>query len=314
MEFDLSIVIPCYYNELNIPDLAEELLRVEKESLKDLSIQYVLVNDGSKDDTYKEIKNFKSKMPNRVVAVDLVRNVGSYNAILAGLSEADGEAIVVISADLQDPPALIPKMYEHYLKGFKLVIANRDKRNDPWSSSFFSNLYHNLIRKFALPNLPQGGFDFALFHKNLKDHLLQMDEKNTNCLYMLLWFGYEYVSVPYERKEREKGESMWTVKKKIKLFIDSFVSFSFLPIRYMTYSGVFLAIIGFIYAFAIVCLRLLGKISIEGWTATMLVIIGVASIQMIFMGIIGEYLWRIFDELRKRPNYIKEEVLKDGKE
>ena len=193
----------------------------------------------------------------------------------------------------------------------KLVIANRDKRNDPYFSSLFSNTYHKLTRRFALPNLPKGGFDFALFHSDLRDRLVEMKEKNTNCLYMLLWFGYDYVAVPYERREREEGKSMWTFSKKVKLFIDSFVSFSFLPVRFMIYTGFGMALLGVMYAIVLVSLRISGVIQLEGWTAIMLAIIFVASVQMIFIGIIGEYLWRIFDEIRNRPIYIKDKVIRD---
>ena len=312
--FDISVVVPCYFNELNIPDLTKELIVNESRFNRKLNFEYVFVDDGSKDNTYGELLKFKEQYPNNVTIVKLVRNVGSYNAIVAGLSEARGESIVVISADLQDPPSLIPKMYEHFEKGYKLVVANRSKRNDSFFGDFFSNTYHKLIRKFALKNLPEGGFDFVLFHKDLRDHIVSMQEKNTNCLYMLIWLGYDYVSVPYERQEREKGKSMWTFSKKIKLFIDSFISFSFLPVRLMVYTGLFLALLGFIYAISIVVLKITGEIEIPGWTTIMLLIVFISSVQMIFLGIIGEYLWRIFDEVRKRPNYIKEKVLKDGEE
>lgn len=312
--FDISIVIPCYYNELNIPDLTKELVLNESRFDKKLNFEYVFVDDGSKDNTYQALLDFQKQYPDNVTLVKLVKNVGSYNAIVAGLSEARGECIVVISADLQDPPSLIPKMYSHFEKGYKLVVANRSKRNDSFVGDFFSNAYHGLIRRFALKNLPKGGFDFVLFHSDLKDHLLELNEKNTNCLYMLMWLGYDYVSVPYERLEREKGKSMWTFSKKVKLFIDSFISFSFLPVRLMVYSGVFLAMIGFLYAISIIVLKITGEIEIPGWTTIMILIIFISSIQMIFLGIIGEYLWRIFDEVRKRPNYIKEKVIKNDKE
>ena len=150
----ISIVIPCYFNEGNIPVTTAELISNENLFPNDLSFEYVLVDDGSKDNTYAELLKFKEEYPAKVKVVKLAGNVGSYNAILAGLNYATGDCNVILTADLQDPPELIPKMYEYWLKGIKFVIANRSDREESWTQKLFSGAYHKLIKKLALKNIP----------------------------------------------------------------------------------------------------------------------------------------------------------------
>lgn len=305
----LSIIIPCYYNEQNIPVTAQELIANERLFPGDVSFEYVMVDDGSKDNTLKALSRFKEQYPDKVTIVKLSGNFGSYNAIQAGMKYATGDCNVVIAADLQDPPELMVNMYQHWLKGIKLVLANREDRNDPFFSKLFASQYQRMIRKYALPNLPEGGFDFCLFDKQLKDEVVNMHERNTNSLYLLVWLKYEFVCIPYRRKERAIGKSRWTMKKKIQLFIDTFVSFSYTPLRFITVSGLLLGIGSFGYAMYVLWSKLEGKVEVQGWTAMMMVFLLVSSFQMIAIGIIGEYLWRNLDATRKRPAYIVDEVL-----
>jgi dolichol-phosphate mannosyltransferase len=304
----LSIIIPCYFNEENIPVTAQELIENEKNFPNDVEIEYVFVDDGSKDKTLEKLIEFKNLYPSRVVIVKLAGNVGSYNAIMAGMKFATGDCNVIISADLQDPPELMVKMYEYWLKGIKFVVGNRSDRQESFSTKLFSNTYHKLIKKYALPNIPDGGFDYVLFDKQLKENALLIDEKNTNSIYLLAWMNYEMVCIPYVRKKRELGVSRWTFKKKIKLFVDSFVSFSFAPIRAISILGLFIGFSAFIYAMIVVVSRLTGAIAIPGYSSLMVVFLLVSSFQIIAMGIIGEYVWRSLDASRNRPNFIIDKV------
>lgn len=304
----LSIIIPCYYNEENIPITTRTLVETEKLFPKDVEVEYVMVDDGSKDGTLDALYNFYHEYPDRVKVIKLAGNVGSYNAILAGMGQATGDCCTVIAADLQDPPEMIPKMYEYWRSGIKLVIANRQDRDDPFLTKIFANVFQSLIRKFGLKQLPEGGYDFVLFDKQLKDEVVAMDEKNTNVLYLLSWLGYDYVNIPYKRREREVGKSRWTFKKKLKLFIDSFVAFSFFPIRIISLLGLFLGGFAFLYALFIIGAKLFGWVPVEGWTSVMVVLLTVSSFQMIALGIIGEYVWRGLDAARKRPNYVIESM------
>jgi dolichol-phosphate mannosyltransferase len=305
----LSIIIPCYYNELNIDSTSNELISNEINFPIGTEFEYVMVDDGSKDKTFEELLKFKNKYPEKVKLVKLSGNFGSYNAILAGMQYATGDANVIVSADLQDPVELMPKFFEHWQKGIKLVLGNRQDRDDPFFSKIFAQAFQFLIRKYALKNLPKGGFDYVLFDKQLKDHVLDMDERNSNSLYLLTWLKYEYVSIPYSRKKRQAGKSRWTMSKKIKLFVDSFVAFSFLPIRVISVSGLLLGLISIVYALYIMYNKLMGNIVVEGWTTMMLVFLFVSSFQMISLGILGEYVWRTLDASRKRPNFVIDKVI-----
>jgi len=305
----LSIIIPCYFNEENIPVTIRELIENEKLFPEDITFEYVMVDDGSKDGTFEKLKALKAQYPTKVKVVKLSGNFGSYNAIQAGMKYADGDMNVVIAADLQDPPELMVKMVEYWKNGIKLVVANRNEREDSFISRMFAVTYQKMIRKFALANLPDGGFDYCLFDRKLKEEVIQLNETNTNCLYLLMWLKYDFVSIPYTRRKRTIGKSRWTMKKKIKLFVDSFVSFSYSPLRLITTSGLILGLVSFLYAAYVVFARLSGLIEVQGWTTMMVVFLLISAFQMISLGIIGEYLWRNLEASRKRPPYIVDEVI-----
>lgn len=286
------------------------LLENEKAFPEGTNVEYVFVDDGSKDNTWGELQKIKSQNQDRITLVKLAGNVGSYNAVVAGMKYSTGDCNVFISADLQDPPELIPQMFAYWQKGIKFVVANRTDREESFSQKLFSNTYHRLIKRYALPHVPKGGFDMVLFDKQLKEEVLNIQERNTNTVYLLAWLNYDFVSIPYVRRKREIGVSRWTMKKKIKLFIDSFVSFSFAPIRAITIAGLLLGIVAFLYALLIVISKIRGGIDVEGWSAMMVTFLFVSSFQMIGLGILGEYVWRALDASRKRPIYVVDQVHK----
>lgn len=304
----ISIIIPCYYNEHNIPVTTATLFANEALFPVGTEFEYVLVDDGSGDNTYQALLQVKQQFSSKVIIVKLSGNFGSYNAIQAGMRYATGDCTVVIGADLQDPPELMVEMFAYWQQGLKLVLANRQEREDGLITKTLSNTYQRLMQKYALPNLPKGGFDYCLFDKQLREQVVQLAESNTNSLYLLLWLNYPYVSIPYTRKARTIGKSRWTFRKKMKLFIDSFVSFSYTPLRLITLTGLGLGIIALGYAIYVIGARLSGSIDVEGWTSMMVVFLLISSFQMIALGIIGEYLWRSLDASRKRPPYIIDSV------
>jgi len=309
----LSIIMSCYFNGPNIPVTTKRLIDNEKNFTPDISIEYIVIDDGSKDNTFEQLCLFQKQYPDRVKVIKLAANVGSYNALLAGMAYAEGDCCSIVAADLQDPPELIPQMVTHWKNGYKLVIGQRENREDPWFDKLFSNSFNKLIRKFALLGIPKGGFDFVLFDKQLKDEVVKMDEGNSNCMFLLAWQGFPYVSIPYTRQKREIGKSRWTMRKKIKLFIDSFVSFSFFPVRLISVAGIILGLLAIIYALFILAARISGHINVQGWSTMMIVFLFVSSFQMIALGIIGEYVWRNLDASRKRPNYIVDTVVEKEK-
>ena len=304
----LSIIIPCYYNEQNIPVTLPVLLDNEKNFPVGTEVEYILVDDGSKDNTLAELLKFKTLYPNQFKIIKLAGNVGSHNAILAGMKFATGDCNVILAVDLQDPPELIPKMFDYWTKGIKFVIANRQDREEPGMQKFVARIYHTIIKKFALHNIPDGGFDLVLFDKQLRNDVIAMDEKNSNMLYLMSWLNYDYVNIPYVRRKREIGKSKWTFKKKLKLFIDSFIAFSFFPIRMISTTGLLLGATAFIYGGFILFEKFFGNIQLTGWTTMMVVILFVSAFQMIALGVIGEYVWRALDASRKRPNYVVDKI------
>lgn len=305
----LSIIIPCYFNGENIPITKQRLLQNEKLFEDDVTFEYVMVDDGSKDNTLEELIKFKKECPNKVKIVKLAGNVGSYNAILAGMNYSTGDCCSVIAADLQDPPELMVKMYAHWKNGIKFIVGNRAEREETFFKRTFSNVYHKLIQKFALSNIPDGGFDYVFFDKQLKDEVVKINEKNTNTLYLLAWLNYDMVSIPYTRMKREVGNSRWTLSKKIKLFIDSFISFSYAPLKFISICGILLGLGALVYSIIILILKLTGNIEPTGWTTMMLVILFVSSFQMIGLGIIGEYVWRNLEVSSKRPVFIVDKII-----
>lgn len=304
----ISVIIPCYYNEENIPYTSAALLENEQLFPEDVSFEYIMVDDGSKDGTYDALRKFKSDYPDKVKIVKLAGNFGAYTAVLAGMKYATGDCNIVIAADLQDPPELMVKMYDYWTKSTKLVLANRANREDALFDKMFAKWYHRLIKKYAIGNMPDGGFDFCLFDAKLREEVVAMNEKNTNTLFLLVWLKYDFVSIPYTRVKRKIGTSKWTFKKKIKLLIDSFAAFSYFPIRIISLTGMLLGIAAIVYAVFILIAKLTGHIQIEGWTAMMLIFLFVSAFQMIAIGILGEYLWRTLDAARNRPTYVVSDV------
>ncbi len=304
----LSIITPCYFNQDNLPVTLPTLLEMEQLLPADTTVEYVLVDDGSGDDTWARIQAWKQRFPDRVKAIKLSGNFGAYNAILAGMHHATGDANVILTADLQDPPELIPQMMEYWRKGIKFVVANRTDREEPLLQKLFSNTYHYLIKRYAIKHVPPGGFDLVLFDEQLRAQIVAMNEGNTNTIYQLAWLKYPYVSIPYVRRKREIGKSRWTFRKKVKLFIDSFVAFSFMPVRAITAVGFLLGFIGLLYGTLVVYLRLAHGNEVTGWSSLMLVLVGVSSFQMIALGVLGEYLWRTLDAARRRPAFIVDQV------
>lgn len=309
----ITVITPCYFNELNIPDYAVRMIENEKIFPTDVTFEYLLIDDGSKDGTWNEMMKFQILYPEKVKIIKLVRNFGSTNAVFSSLPYSTGDCNVVISADLQDPPELILKMYENWQKGFKLVLANRTNREEPFLQKLVSNTTHKLVQKFGLKNLPNGGFDMNLFDVEIKDILIKMDEKNTFFPFLLMWLGYEFVSIPYVRRKRELGTSTYTLSKKIKAFVDSFVAFSFFPIRLISVSGLILGILAFIYGLIVILGKVFGFVDSTGWSSMMVVILFVSSFQMIALGIIGEYVWRGLEASRNRPSYLIEKKLGEFK-
>lgn len=301
----ISIIVPVYFNELNLKPLYENL-RENVLTKLDCDYELIFVDDGSKDKSY-QIMCELATLDLNIKTVKLSRNFGSHSAILAGYSICTGDCATSISSDLQDPPEIILEMLTSWKKGFKVVLAVRKERQDPLSQKMFSSIYYKTMKKFALPNMPKTGFDCSLIDRKVIDILNQMEEKNTTLMGQILWCGFKTDTVFYTRKKRDLGKSRWTFSKKVKLFADSILGFSYFPIRLISVLGFLFFICSVIWAIYILIMKLTGHIDVMGWTT--LIILNLFSFGTIMMtlGILGEYIWRAFDATRKRPPFIIEE-------
>jgi dolichol-phosphate mannosyltransferase len=275
---------------------------------KDFEYEYIFVDDGSGDNSYSVLQEFAAK-DNRIKVIKLSRNFGSFVASLAGIRNATGDCLTVISADLQDPPELIHEMAQEWEAGCKVVLAVRKKREDSFLSKLLSSIFYRFMKRFVMSDMPIGGCDFFLIDKKVAQIVSHLQEKNTSLTGLVLWLGFERKIIHYNRVKRELGKSMWTFRKKFKYFIDSITAFSYLPLRLASVLGVAISVFGFIYIGYIFYLYFFVMIAPPGWSTLMVVVLFVSGVQLIMLGVIGEYLWRNFDETRKRPVYVVDETL-----
>ena len=303
----ISIVVPVYFNEPNLPETIPRLLELKKK-ISEYELELVFVDDGSKDKSLEILLDFQKKTPNIIKVVKLTRNFGSMAAIQAGMSVASGDCVGVISADLQDPPELFIEMVKRWENGIKAVFAARTDRKESLLQKLFAGIFYKMIRRYALPEFPKGGFDFFLIDRKIVNELNETREKNTNLMNLIFWYGYDYVILPYTRQSRKHGKSRWTFSKKVKLVIDSFVGFSYVPIKLLPFIGAAFAIGAFIFGIFILYNWAIGNIEVEGWTTVIIILTFAFGIQMFMTGIIGEYLWRTLDETRKRPGYVIDKI------
>lgn len=211
--------------------------------------------------------------------------------------------MINISADLQDPAELIPQMVEKWHNGAELVICHRTDRSDTFASKLFSRVAYGALR-MSIPQIPSGGFDFVLMDRRALDDFNSIDVRNRFFQGDLLWTGYRTSFIPYVRLKRTIGKSQYNIRKKLKNFLDAFLDASYLPIRFISYAGLITSALGVLYSMSIVISWLFGKTPFSGWAPLMIAILLVGGMIMVMLGIIGEYTWRIYDEVRKKPNYI----------
>jgi glycosyltransferase involved in cell wall biosynthesis len=301
----LSVVVAAYNEEGNLPVLFERALAIDWAALR-LEPEFVFVDDHSTDRTPEILASYAARDP-RVKVLRFSKNFGSHKAFTAGLEHCTGDAAVILAADLQDPPETIPLLVEKWRSGAKVVWAVRgDREGESLATRLFSRLYYFLMRRFAEVRPPRKGADFLLVDKAVVAELRAAPEKHTSLLSLIQWMGFDQAEITYSKAARLSGRSKWTLRKKVKLAIDSFVSFSYFPLRLASACGLAFAFSGFLYA-AITAVRALVMGSpVQGWASLMCVLLIVSGVQLIMLGIVGEYLWRTFDETRGRPRFIIE--------
>jgi glycosyltransferase involved in cell wall biosynthesis len=307
----IGVVVPVYFNAATLPAMAERLRAAANDA--DWDIEVLFVDDGSGDDSWAKISEIASAWP-QARGVRLTRNFGSQMAIVAGLQESTGDAAAVLSADLQEPPELLAELIRAWRGGATAVFAVRKSRPEPWPTRAASGFYYRALKRLAFEEMPAGGFDCFLVGRPAIDFLVSNREVHASLPGLLLWSGFPAALVPYDRAAREEGRSRWTFAKKLKYFIDSVVSFSYLPLRWMSVSGAFLALIAFGYAALLVALKFIRGQPIQGWTSLMVALAFFSGVQLLSLGILGEYLWRTLDAARGRRGFLVRETTRPNRE
>jgi dolichol-phosphate mannosyltransferase len=301
----ISIVTPAYNESENLPLLYRGLCAVLDQMPVDW--EWLVVDDHSSDTTFGVLTEL-SRRDSRVRALRFARNSGSHLACTCGLREASGDCAVIMAADLQDPPEIIPKLFERWRDGVQVVWALRSARlGEKASTLALSRLFTWFFRRLTgMKDLPAA--DFFLVDRRVLDAFRQFEESNTNVLTLIAWMGFRQESLLYVKEARAHGVSKWSLEKKLKLAVDCITSFTYLPIRYMSYAGLIVAILGFLYAGEVLVNAFRGH-PVQGWTSLIIVVLVLGGMQMIMMGILGQYLWRALDESRRRPRYLIEDVV-----
>lgn len=298
----ISVIIPVLNEATNIAELLQRFEAVFSKNIKDTEV--IFVDDGSTDDTAGILKT-RADSSRWLRLIELSRNFGNQAAVSAGLDHCTGDCAVIIDGDLQDPPELIPAMIEKWQGGYEVVYAQRQKRK---GETFFKRasaaFFYRLLQKMTNVDIPEDTGDFRLIDRKVIDALGQMPERNRFLRGMVSWAGFRQTSVPYVRDERFSGETKYPFFKMLKFALTGITSFSFLPLQLASYFGFLVSGISFIAAIYVLYLKYFTDRTIQGWTSMMIALLFLGGIQLITLGIIGEYIGRMSEEVKQRPAYL----------
>jgi dTDP-4-amino-4,6-dideoxygalactose transaminase len=303
----LAVVVPVYGNEPTLRTLHERILAATRDLPVELTIQYV--NDRSPDNSQAVLEELAALDP-RARVIRLSRNHGSFVAIAAGLNEVrDHDATCIIAADLQDPPEIIPELFQKWCDGAKVVLGVRRTREDPFLSQMFSRAFNWIFRKAVMSQMPAGGFDLCLIDRQVVEVLLESSEKQSSLVGLILWSGFDRATVSFDRAKRSVGRSMWTFTRKLDYAVNSIVSFSALPLKGMLVMGVGIMAASLAYMLVVLAAWTFGGVPQKGWTPLMLTQLFTLATTMAAFGVIGAYLWNTLEQVRKRPLFIVDKRL-----
>lgn len=303
----ISVVVPVYFNEHSLKPLFTQLKLVEHDLAElGMDMQLIFVNDGSKDDSLSVLLELKKERPATKV-ISLSRNFGAVAAVKTGLQFVSGDALSVVAADLQDPPMLIVELAKHWQAGSKFTVCIRQTRADPWTSKVLAALYYVLVRVLVAPNYPAGGFDlFMLDRAGIP--ALQRSAKSMNLSMYSLWLGFPLKKIFYDRQARGFGKSRWTLTKKAKYFLDTITGFSAVPIRILSGLGIATAAISLAYGLFIFVAALRGDFTTPGFATLAVLIAFFSGLILTMLGVIGEYVWRIYDSVNGKPEAVIDSI------
>jgi dolichol-phosphate mannosyltransferase len=298
----VSIIIPVFMNESSLHTLYVQIKHAIHDERYVYKFELIFIDDGSTDNSYNELKKLQ-RIDAHVRILRFTKNYGQQQAIKAGLQQAKGDCVINMSADLQDPPTLIQSMLEKWKKGYKIVICNRSERDDGLLTNITSGIFYKIMNR-VIPGIPTNGFDYFLLDSSVVQIVRSYITRHSFIQGEILLTGYAPYYIPYKRLKRIYGTSQWTIEKKVKYFIDGIITLSYVPIRLVSLCGILFSFIGFCYASVIVALRLYNKTPFPGYAPIMIVLLFSTGMIMITTGIIGEYIWRIYDQLKNKPDFI----------
>ena len=297
----ISLVVPAYNEEEALPLLHERLTAVMAEVGEDYEI--IIVNDGSRDGTEAVLEDLAARDP-RVKFVSLTRNFGHQVALTAGMDHAAGDAVVTLDADLQHPPELIPTLLEHWRAGNEIVYTERtDTAGVSWFKRATSRLFYALINRASTTRIPLNAADFRLLDRKVVDSLSRLPERARFLRGLIAWVGYRQAVVPYEAGKRAAGDPKYNFRRMLHFAVDGVTSFSSLPLQAASYVGFSVSAIGFLYGLVVLYWKA-RDLNVAGWTTTVCLILFLGGLQLICLGVIGEYLARIYEEVKGRPLYL----------
>ena len=303
----ISLVLPIYNEAEVIPELHRRLLAF-LEQIK-VKAEVIFVNDGSKDESFELLRGLAAS-ESRYRVVSFARNFGHQTAITAGVDYASGEAVVVMDADLQDPPEVVLAMIEKWRQGFDVVYARRGKREgETWFKLLTARLFYRVFAAMIPITVPLDTGDFRLMSRRVIVALRELKETHRFVRGMVAWVGFKSTDVVYDRPERFAGKTKYPLRKMIRFALDGITSFSVLPLRFSTYLGMVMIVVSFGVAIWALLAKLVFQRTVPGWTATVIIIVMFASVQLLMTGILGEYVGRIYEEVKRRPLYVVGETV-----
>lgn len=307
----VSFVIPVYNEESNLPMLVERLVKIMDQS--PITLEAVLIDDGSRDNSRTMLQQLALSDP-RFHIILLSRNHGHQLALTAGLSVARGsEGVFVLDGDLQDPPELLETFYAKHQEGFDVVYAVREKRKEIFYKRFAYFIFYRILKKIANIDIPLDSGDFSFISRRVVNVLNKMPEESRFIRGMRTWIGFKQIGIAYDRQERASGDSKYSFSKLVQLALNGIYNFSEFPIKFVTSLGGFAIISSVIYLISVIVKKLFFDQVIEGFTALLFVIILFGGIQLMAIGVLGEYILRIFFQSKSRPNFIIEKEICAGK-
>lgn len=302
----LSVVVPVF-NESEGIDAFYERMKKLADSLNPMSCEIIFVDDGSKDDSYQKLMNLAHSDPN-IRVIKFSRNFGHQIAITAGIDLAKGDAVVVIDADLQDPPEVIKRFVEKWEEGYDVVYGVREKREGESRMKLLTaSVFYRLLKSIVKIDIPVDVGDFRLMSRRSVEQFKELKERDRFVRGLVSWIGFKQIGVQYLRDKRYAGETKYPYRKMIKFALDGITSFSSFPLKLATWFGYITSFLAFLYACSVFVQKAIGY-TVQGWATIMVGILFLGGVQLICLGIIGEYIGRIFNEIKKRPLYVIEEL------